>query len=262
MVKLMHQLLNKPLVRRIAQNRLMLLAVLFLIQAQFFTINMLNAELRAPDDGWELKIGIVDNNMTPHSIWLIPYFVGFFFALMIPLWAAFNMPNTEYRQFLFGMGFAALVGYVIYVVFPTYVVKPSPADVPGNDVFTRFLRSTYEADAAVSTHNAAPSQHVFYAVLNAAFMIRYRPRPRVFWFWTTLAALISASTLMTMRHNSPDLIAGYVLAVVAYYVGVSLGQRVTDALGDAHLPIVIPGLSRLFQRRERRRAGSMSVDMP
>lgn len=256
----MERLVQKRLVARVAKNRLLLFVVLVTIQAQFFTINMLNAQFRAPDDGWELKIAVIDNNLTPQGIWLVPYFVGFFFALLVPLWAMVVMPNPEYRQFVIGLGFAAIVGYLIYILFPTYVVKPPPDAVAGDDVFSRFLRSTYEADAAVSTHNAAPSQHVFYAVLNMCFMIRYRPRPRVFWFWTTLATLICASTLLTMRHNSPDLIAGYALAVVAYYVGVALGQRVTAALGDANAPVEVPVLSRLLQRRQRRRARGMTVD--
>ena len=256
----MHTLIQKPLVARIIRNRLLLFVVLLIIQLQFFTINVLNAQFRAPDDGWELKIDIVDNNLTPQGIWLVPYFVGFAFALLVPLWAMLYMPNTEYRQFLLSMGFAAFVGYLIYIIFPTYVVKPLPEAVAGDDFFARFLRSTYEADAAVSTHNAAPSQHVFYAVLNMCFMIRYRPRPRVFWFWTTLAALICASTLLTMRHNSPDLITGYVLAVVAYYVGVFLGQRLTDVLGDATAPVEVPLLSGLLQRRQRRRAHGVTAD--
>ncbi len=253
----MHTLIQKPLVARIIRNRLVLCVLLLVIQAQFFTINLLNARLRAPDDGWELTIGIIDNNLTPGGIWLVPYFAGFALALLVPLWAMYNMPNTEYRQFVLAMMVAALIGYAIYIIFPTYVVKPAPEDVPGQDVFARVLRSTYEADAAASTHNAAPSQHVFYAVLNMCFMIRYRPRPRVFWVWTTLAALICASTLLTMRHNSPDLIAGYVLAVAAYYAGIYLGQRLTDDLGDADAPIAAPALGR-FRRVARR----MTADTP
>jgi hypothetical protein len=102
------------------------------------------------------------------------------------------------------------------------------------------------------------------------FVIRYRPRRRVFWVWVILAALICASTLATMRHNSPDLIAGYVVAVAAYYAGVALGARVTAALGDEDEPVIVPGyvgkLHRRFlsyqQRREeaRRRRQRINAD--
>lgn len=237
---LINRAVNNSRVRYVLQQRIMLALGLLVIQLQFFTANLLNSLLRAPTAGWELRIPIIDDNLTPLGYWLIPYTAGFFLAALVPLWAMVVMPNTQYRQFVFGMAFAALVGYVIYIVFPTYVTKPALEQVPGSDIFAQILRDSYAVDAKISTHNAAPSQHVFYAVLNMCFVLNYRPRPRTFWLWTTLAALISASALLTMRHNSPDIILGYVTAVIAYYVGLWLGAQVTRALGDADDPIRLP----------------------
>jgi len=127
--------------------------------------------------------------------------------------------------------------------------------VPGHSFFAERLRATYKADAAASSHNAAPSQHVFYALLNMCFMIRWRPQKRVFVFWSTLAALIVASTLLTQRHNTPDLISGYLVAIGAYYAGCWAGARVTAALGDEDAPIELSAFTRRVQIRLRRRAG-------
>lgn len=240
-------------VTRVFQNRLMLFLGLFVIQMQFFTINFVNSQLLAPTDGWELKIGWIDNRLTPHAVWLIPYMLGFFLAALIPLWGMYHMPNTLYRQFIFAMAVAALFGYAIYIVFPTYVTKPAPTQVRGDGLLTQLLRFSYELDDAASTHNAAPSQHVFYAILNMCFMIRFRPRPRVFLAWIALAALITASTLLTMRHRSPDVISGYLVAVGAYYAGLYLGRRVTGWLGDADGPIVVPRLPFHLRGRVPRR---------
>jgi len=237
------------------RSRLALLALLLLLELQFFTINLLNAQLREPTDGWELSIPALDDHITPEGLWLIPYFTGFALAALLPLWAAYHMPIRLYRQYLLAMIGAATFSYLIYIVFPTYVVKPAPEEVPGSGFFAQFLRRTYEADAAASTHNAFPSQHVFYALINMCFMIRYRPRPRVFWLWVTLGALITASTLLTLRHNSPDLIGGYVVAVGAYYGGLWLGARVTDRLGDELAPIPAPPLLPRVRRRLARVLG-------
>lgn len=236
----------KQTLARLFRNRLALLAVLLLLELQFFTINMLNAQLRQPTDGWELKIAVVDDHLAPEGLWLIPYFTGFAFAALVPLWAAYHMPTRLYRQYMVAMIAAATVSYAIYILFPTYVVKPRPDEVPGSGFFSHFLRTTYEADAAASTHNAFPSQHVFYALINMCFVILYRPHPRVFWIWVTLGALITASTLLTKRHNSPDLIGGYLMAVGAYYLGLHLGARITDWLGDQDAPI--PARPRLARR--------------
>jgi hypothetical protein len=253
-------LFNKALVARVFRNRLVLFLGLFAIQMQFFTINFLNSQLRAPTDGWELKIGWIDNQLTPHGVWLVPYMVGFFLAALIPLWAMYHMPTTLYRQFILAMVVAALFGYAIYIVFPTYVTKPSSSQVRGDGLFTQMLRFSYALDDAASTHNAAPSQHVFYAILNMCFMIRFRPRWRVLLTWIALAALITASTLLTMRHRSPDLISGYMVAVGAYYAGLALGRRITDWLGDADDPIDAPRwpfeLRRRLHRRLSRHAGA------
>ena len=232
------------------QHRLALFLALLAIESLFFVTNGLNSMLRQPTDGWELVILPYDDQITPNGYWLIPYFVGFAFAALIPLWAAFFMPIRLYRQFVFAMASAALASYVLYMLFPTYVTKPAPEMVPGDDVFAEILRNSYKLDAAASTHNAAPSQHVFYALINMAFMIRFRPKPGVFGVWVLLGALISASTVLTQRHNLPDLITGYMMAVAAYYVGVRLGERVTQRLGDADkaYPMSIGRIGRRVRR--------------
>ncbi len=242
-------LARQPLLRRLLQNRWAVAGLLLLLQAQFFIINALNARLRAPTEGWELQIEAVDQHLTPHGIWLIPYGLGIAFTVLVPLWALFNMPTLLYRQYVFGLVTALVIGYAIYILLPTYVTKPAPEDVPGNGLFARMLRQSYEADAAFSTHNAAPSQHVFYAVLNMCFVIRFRPRWRVFAVWTTLATLITASTVLTARHNTPDMITGYALAVLAYYAGMWLGRVVTEALGDTDTPPPTLPLRRWLRRR-------------
>ncbi len=245
--------------RRLFQNRLALFLALLAIQLQFFTINLFNAHFREPTEGWELKIAAIDNHLTPNGWWLIPYFAGFWLAALVPLWAMFVMPNRLYRQFILAMATAALAGYVVYVAFPTYVTKPAPEQVPGDHLLADLLRQSYEVDAAASTHNAAPSQHVFYALINMCFIIRWRPRPRVLVTWVALAALICASTLLTMRHNSPDLITGYLFAVGGYYAGVYLGGRITDWLGDEDSPIVVPQLPLRLHRRLRQRLERLGV---
>jgi hypothetical protein len=247
------ELISETVVARLFQNRLALFLGLFVIQMQFFTINFVNSQLLAPTYGWELKIGWIDNGLTPHAIWLIPYVLGFFLAALIPLWGMYHMPNTLYRQFILAMVVAALFGYVIYILFPTYVTKPAADQVRGDGILTQILRFSYELDDAASTHNAAPSQHVFYAILNMCFMIRFRPRLRVFLAWIALAALITASTLLTMRHRSPDLISGYLVAIGACYAGLYLGRRVTAWLGDADGPIVAPRLPLRVRGRFPRR---------
>ncbi len=239
------------------QNRLALYFMLLGIQGLFFVTNGLNSVLRAPDDGLELKIPAIDNHIVPNGAWLIPYTIGIFLTALLPLWAAYHMPVKLYRQYVFAMALAACTSYVIYIVFPTYAVKPQVDDIAGSGLLSHLLRVSYEMDNNYSTHNAAPSQHVFYAIINMCFMIRFRPQKRSFLAWTALAASISASALLTRQHRSPDLIAGYMMAVAAYWMGLYLGQRVTEWLKDEDQPIVLDIPECLGgPRRERRKARS------
>lgn len=251
---------ENSLLRRVFQNRLTLYIILLIIEAMFFVTNYTNSVIRPANEGWELKIDFIDNHLTPMGLWLIPYFMGVVFSILLPLWAAIYMPNEIFRQFILATAFAALISYVIYMSIPTYVVKPTPDQVPGDGLFSQWLRQVYEADNEFSTHNAAPSQHVFYAILNMCFMIRFRPRPRVFWFWTTMATLITVSALLTRQHHTPDLIAGYIMALLAYPAGLWLGSRVTELLGDADEPHVTPIEQIRRMLRARRKRVSARVD--
>ncbi|MCL4238657.1 MAG: phosphatase PAP2 family protein [Anaerolineae bacterium] len=255
----MHAFGATSLLRRLFQDRLVLFLALLLIQLQFFTINLLNAQFREPTDGWELKIAAIDDNLTPNGLWLIPYSVGFVLSVLVPLWAMFAMPNRLYRQFILAMATTALVGYLVYILVPTYVTKPAPEQVPGTHALAQLLRDSYGVDAAASTHNAAPSQHVFYALIIMCFVIRFRPTRRIFLVGVAMGALISASTVLTMRHNSPDLISGYLFAVGGYYGGLFLGGRVTDWLGDGEEPIALPPLTLRLQQRIRRRLSKLDA---
>ena len=231
---------SKPLIDRLLQNRLALFLVLLAVESLFFVTNGLNSMLRAPTDGWELKIAMIDNHLTPQGIWLIPYEIGFVCTALVPLWAAYRMPIKLYRQFILAMIVAATFSYVVYMTLPTYVVKPHVSDVPGNDIFAQILRHLYVADNEFSTHNAAPSQHVFYAIIIMSFMIRFRPNLRSFVTWTIMGTLVTVSALLTRQHHSPDLIAGYAVAVGAYYAGLAIGARVTARLGDEAAPVEMP----------------------
>jgi hypothetical protein len=56
-----------------------------------------------------------------------------------------------------------------------------------------------------------------------------------------------------MRHNTPDVIGGYLVAIGAYYAG--RAGRITDALGDEDDPVMVPvtvGRAPPYRRRGRR----------
>jgi len=102
-----------------------------------------------------------------------------------------------------------LVSYVGFLVYPTGA--PRPADVPGDNFSAWGLRLAYDIDPP---HGCFPSLHVAYAFVSALTCYRvHRGVGVVAGLWATL---IGVSTLFVKQHYSVDVIAGAVIAYVAY----------------------------------------------
>jgi hypothetical protein len=107
------------------------------------------------------------------------------------------------------------------------VVKPTP-EVVAETAFAQALRRTMKRTLRPAP-TTRPQPACFYALLNVLcdpLPASHAPSGSDY-----PVALICTSTLATMRHRSPDLIAGYLVAVATYYAGVYLGAR-DRSLGD------------------------------
>jgi membrane-associated phospholipid phosphatase len=121
------------------------------------------------------------------------------------------MEDDLYQAFVFSLLTVMLVSYVVYIVYPTYVVRPS---VHGDDWLNQMIAFLYLNDRA---NNAFPSGHAYNTVLIALFWWRWLPRQR--WLWLTITVVVLLSTLYTRQHNLPDLLGGILFAWLGYRLG-------------------------------------------
>jgi membrane-associated phospholipid phosphatase len=150
-------------------------------------------------------------------IWIVPYLGALVLFVLILLWAYLRMPAEMFAAFATSNLIASGVAYVIYLAYPTYVLRPT---ISGTDTLSRGMKWLYASDRA---YNAFPSGHTFYTVLAWLYLWRWRPRIRP--VATVVAALILLSTLFTRQHYVPDLIGGIALALVSFWLGTRLASR-------------------------------------
>jgi membrane-associated phospholipid phosphatase len=121
------------------------------------------------------------------------------------------MDDANWLALVRGALVMMLSSYLIYLVWPTYVVRQA---VPGDGWAAGLLRAVYANDR---TYNALPSGHTANAVLIALFWSRWLPRGR--WLWVAIAAVIVLSTLFTGQHHLLDPLGGALLGWLSYRFG-------------------------------------------
>jgi membrane-associated phospholipid phosphatase len=160
--------------------------------------------------GTQLQIPL-DRSIPLYPPAIIPYLFGTLLFICFPVWAAFRAETVEFEAYSISILLAMYISYFVYLVFPTFVVRP---EILSTDIFSRILNSLYSADKA---YNDAPSGHAFYTLLSLLYLSKWRPKLRS--IWLVVALLILGSTLLTRQHNILDLVLGLTLGIFAYLVG-------------------------------------------
>lgn len=130
-----------------------------------------------------------------------------FLAALLPVFVVHQQELV--RRTIWAFLFIWLFAYACFVAYPT--VTPRPAVVAGDDFFSWALRGIYESDIR---YNCFPSLHVAQCFLAALICHRvHRGTGIVAVIW---ASFVGISTLYTKQHYVADVIAGILLAGVAY----------------------------------------------
>ena len=140
-----------------------------------------------------------------------------------------------FRHYVLSMFLVLLVALVVFVIFPTTVLRP---DVPGDSLAAKIVRQIYQIDPP---YNCLPSIHVAFSTLTLLELDRLlrskkgQPHPVARGVGRVAnliaASLICLSTLFIKQHYSPDLFAGIAVALTAGYGAQSIlmaGARFRD----------------------------------
>jgi membrane-associated phospholipid phosphatase len=139
--------------------------------------------------------------------WALVY--GALYAFLIVLPVLVIQQEELIRRTVWAYLTVWIVAYIFFLLYPT--AAPRPDQVPGEGFGVWGLRFLYDADPP---YNCFPSIHVAHSFVSA--LAAFRVHRRLGIIAVLCASLVALSTLFTKQHYVADLIAGTLLAVVAY----------------------------------------------
>ena len=140
-------------------------------------------------------------------VWALVYGALYAFLIVLPVFVV--QQEGLIRRAVWAYITVWTVAYVGFLLYPT--VAPRPDTVVGEGFAVWGLRSLYGADPP---YNCFPSIHVAHSFVSA--LACYRVHRTLGVVALTCASLVAISTLLTKQHYVADLIAGILLALVAY----------------------------------------------
>jgi membrane-associated phospholipid phosphatase len=141
--------------------------------------------------------------------WALVYGSLYLFLILPPVFVV--RQQEQIRRSVLAYLMVWIAAYIVFLVYPTRA--PRPEDVAGEDFTVWGLRFLYDADPP---YNCFPSLHVAHSFVSA--LTCYRVHRGVGIAAVVCAALVGLSTLFTKQHYVLDVIAGVLLACVAYVV--------------------------------------------
>lgn len=208
-----------PLARGTPMERLGGLLALGAVELLYFPIN------RLAQGGMSTRWPALDDLIPLWPAWVVPYLLSVVWWNGCFVWAAWKMGEANWRALVRGAIVVMLSSYLVYLVWPTYVVRQP---VPGDGWAAELLRAVYAHDR---TYNALPSGHTYSAVLIALFWSHWLPRWR--WLWIGSAAVVILSTLFTGQHHLLDPLGGALVGYLGYRFGLWAAAWKPGRMSDA-----------------------------
>ena len=167
--------------------------------------------------------------------WSLIYGALYFFLIVLPLFVV--REEEHLRRTIWAYLSVWITAYLCFLVYPT--VAPRPEAVAGTGFGAWGLRLLYDLDPP---YNCFPSLHVAHSFTSA--LTCFRVHRGVGIAAITSASLVALSTLFTKQHYVLDVIAGALMAVVAYAILVRPQPREQVPEFERHLaPVFAWGIA-------------------
>lgn len=141
--------------------------------------------------------------------WALIYGGLYAFLILLPIFVV--RQDEQIRRTVSAYLLIWITAYVFFIVYPT--AAPRPSSVIGDGFAVWSLRNLYGADPP---YNCFPSLHVAHSFVSALACHRVHRGLGV--AAIACAVLVAVSTLFTKQHYILDVIAGTLLAFIAYVI--------------------------------------------
>ena len=151
----------------------------------------------------------LDRTLPLQPAWVLVYGTLYLFLIALPVFAVRH--DEHIRRTVFAYLTVWTAAYVCFLLYPT--IAPRPAELTGEGFAIWGLRSLYAAD---TPYNCFPSLHVAHSFVSA--FTCFPVHRKVGGVAVFCASLVAVSTLFTKQHYVLDVIAGVILACLAYAI--------------------------------------------
>lgn len=180
----------------------------------------------------------LDHRIPLQPAWVLVYGSLYLFLILLPVFVV--RQEEHIRRTVFAYLTVWIAAYVCFFFYPT--VAPRPDDtLTGEGFLVWGLRFLYSSDPP---YNCFPSLHVAHSFVSA--LSSYRVHRGLGAVASVCAFAVGLSTLFTRQHYILDVVAGILLAAVAYAVFLRKASREdvpeSDRLVAPALALVVSGI--------------------
>ena len=204
-----------------------MVVLVLLVPCYIFIAEMMpERTLHSPEVG-------LDRALPLQPAWALVYGSLSLFLILLPVFVV-RQPE-QIRRTVLAYLTIWITAYVCFFIYPTQA--PRPAEVVGQGFVTWGLRFLYSADPP---YNCFPSLHVAHSFVSALACSRVHRGVGI--GGVVCASVVGLSTLFTKQHYVLDVLAGILLASVAYAVFLRKSPREEDPEVYRVAPVLALGL--------------------
>jgi membrane-associated phospholipid phosphatase len=144
------------------------------------------------------------------AVWAVPYIFSIFWWLAALIWICWRIEIEALKTVVTAFLIMTLTSYVVYILFPTFVVRPEPV---GGHWTMDLIRWIYGSD---QPYNALPSGHTYNTVIIGLILWYWKPRLR--WLWVATIPTVILATLFTKQHYVMDPLFGLLWAYGSFFL--------------------------------------------
>jgi len=184
--------------------RLLFMLLIPAAQGLYFIINLTTTT------AYDITIFI--DNLIPFNEWfIIPYVFWYIYTFGALLILAYTDYKT-YFKLLFSIVAGMLVCFLVYVIFPTTVPRPT---IEGSNILKQLVLVIYGHD---KPYNCFPSIHMMDTLLITLFVFKHNKSKVLKATTAFLCVSIYLSTLFVKQHSVLDALASTILGIILFCV--------------------------------------------
>lgn len=145
-------------------------------------------------------------------------YIGAFFQWMYAIIIASKQETNKGYKYASAITIGSLIGFIIFMVYPTAIARP---EVIGDGIFDKFARFIYSVDNVIC---ACPSFHCFCSTITILILKDCKGiNKNIVRNNEILSVLVYISTLITKQHVLIDIPCGIILA----FISMKIAEKIT-----------------------------------